>query len=88
VGAIGSYSGAFAANQGGIPSVLAAWASSVNAAGGINGHKVKVIARAIAVDGATPYFESSTPAQKAYRAALSKYAPNIAGQPLDNSWSR
>jgi branched-chain amino acid transport system substrate-binding protein len=45
VGAIGSYSGAFASSQGGIPGVLAAWASSVNAAGGINGHTVKVIAK-------------------------------------------
>jgi branched-chain amino acid transport system substrate-binding protein len=41
----------------------------------------------IAVDGSTPFFESSTPAQKAYRAALSKYAPSIVGQPLDNSLS-
>jgi branched-chain amino acid transport system substrate-binding protein len=45
IGAIGSYSGAFASGQGGIPAVLAAWASSVNAAGGINGHPVKVIAK-------------------------------------------
>jgi branched-chain amino acid transport system substrate-binding protein len=39
------------------------------------------------IDGVTPYFESNTPAQKAYRAALSKYAPSIVGSPLDNSYS-
>jgi branched-chain amino acid transport system substrate-binding protein len=45
VGAIGSFSGAFASSEGAVPRVLAAWASSVNAAGGINGHKVNVIAK-------------------------------------------
>jgi branched-chain amino acid transport system substrate-binding protein len=45
VGAIGAFSGPFASSQGGIAKVLAAWASTVNAAGGINGHQVKVIAK-------------------------------------------
>ena len=45
VGAIGDFSGPFASSQGGITKVLAAWTSTVNAAGGLNGHKVKVIAK-------------------------------------------
>src|SRR5882762_3925814 len=45
VGAIGEFSGPFASSQGGISKVLDAWASTVNAAGGINGHNVKVIAK-------------------------------------------
>jgi branched-chain amino acid transport system substrate-binding protein len=43
VGAICSCSGAVSASLSGNDRVLAAWASSVNAAGGINGHPVKVI---------------------------------------------
>jgi branched-chain amino acid transport system substrate-binding protein len=39
------------------------------------------------VDGVTPYFESATPAQQAYRAALAKYASSIPGSTLDDSWS-
>ena len=45
VGAIGDYTGAFASGQGDIPKVLGAWASTINAAGGLNGRKVKVIAK-------------------------------------------
>jgi branched-chain amino acid transport system substrate-binding protein len=41
----------------------------------------------VAVDGVAPFFDSNTPGQKAYRAALSKYAPSVAGQSTDNSWS-
>jgi branched-chain amino acid transport system substrate-binding protein len=41
----------------------------------------------VAVDGVAPFFDSNTPGQKAYRAALSKYASSIAGSSLDNSWS-
>jgi branched-chain amino acid transport system substrate-binding protein len=43
IGAIGSFSGPFASSTGGIPKVLAAWQATVNAGGGINGHKVRVI---------------------------------------------
>jgi branched-chain amino acid transport system substrate-binding protein len=41
----------------------------------------------VAVDGVAPFFDSNTPGQQAYRAALSKYAPSIVGQSVDNSWS-
>ena len=41
----------------------------------------------VAVDGVAPFFDSNTPGQKAYRAALSKYAPSVAGKASDNSWS-
>jgi branched-chain amino acid transport system substrate-binding protein len=43
VGDIGSYSGLDASTYGGIPYVFTAWADSVNASGGIDGHQVKVI---------------------------------------------
>jgi branched-chain amino acid transport system substrate-binding protein len=39
------------------------------------------------IDGVAPYFETGTPAQKAYRAALKKYVPSIIGSPTDNSYS-
>ena len=42
LGNIGSYSGANASSLGGLSQVITAWASSVNAAGGINGHPVKM----------------------------------------------
>jgi branched-chain amino acid transport system substrate-binding protein len=45
VGAIGDYTGAFASGEGGISKVLDAWTSTINAAGGLNGHQVKVIAK-------------------------------------------
>jgi branched-chain amino acid transport system substrate-binding protein len=51
VGAICSCSGAVSASLSGNDKVLGAWASSVNAAGGINGHPVKMI---VMDDGGTP----------------------------------
>jgi branched-chain amino acid transport system substrate-binding protein len=43
IGAMGPYSGAYSGTYGGIPAILQAWAKTVNAAGGINGHQVKVV---------------------------------------------
>jgi branched-chain amino acid transport system substrate-binding protein len=43
IGNIGAFSGALGSNEGGIPDAAAAWASSVNASGGLNGHQVRVI---------------------------------------------
>lgn len=43
IGSLGAYSGAFASTEGGIPKVTAAWAAVVNASGGINGHRVRVV---------------------------------------------
>jgi branched-chain amino acid transport system substrate-binding protein len=43
VGSIGSYSGAYAASLGGAVPALKAWASSVNASGGIDGHPVQMV---------------------------------------------
>jgi branched-chain amino acid transport system substrate-binding protein len=43
IGSIGAYSGALASSEGGVPKVTAAWASTVNATGGLGGHKVQVI---------------------------------------------
>lgn len=43
IGGIAQYTGAYAANQGGIPVAWKAWEKSVNDAGGINGRKVKLI---------------------------------------------
>src|SRR5882757_4331091 len=45
IGAIGTFSGAYASSIGGAPKVLDAWASTVNSAGGVGGHQVKVIAK-------------------------------------------
>ncbi|WP_040690264.1 ABC transporter substrate-binding protein [Nocardia vinacea] len=45
IGNIGAYSGAFASTSGFVPQVIDAWAESVNAAGGLNGHKVRVITK-------------------------------------------
>lgn len=47
IGAIGAFSGMFAANAGGIPDVWKAWEESVNDAGGINGRTVKLIIKDI-----------------------------------------
>jgi branched-chain amino acid transport system substrate-binding protein len=44
VGVIGSFSGALASSTGGVPEIMQAWASSVNAGGGLLGHPVKVVA--------------------------------------------
>jgi branched-chain amino acid transport system substrate-binding protein len=40
---MGPYSGSYSGTYGGIPAILGAWAKTVNAAGGINGHQVKVV---------------------------------------------
>ena len=45
VGNIGSYSGPTAATNAGSREVLDAWAKSVNAAGGIDGHKIKLVVK-------------------------------------------
>jgi branched-chain amino acid transport system substrate-binding protein len=43
VGVVGSFSGAQASSEGGVPEVMQAWASNVNAAGGVLGHPVEVV---------------------------------------------
>jgi branched-chain amino acid transport system substrate-binding protein len=43
IGSIGSYTGPFASSQGPTQQTIDAWADSVNAAGGIKGHKVKLV---------------------------------------------
>jgi branched-chain amino acid transport system substrate-binding protein len=47
LGNVGSYSGAQASSQAGVPMVLNAWASWVNAHGGLRGRQVKVITQDI-----------------------------------------
>jgi branched-chain amino acid transport system substrate-binding protein len=47
VGTVGAFSGPEGASQAGVPQVINAWASQVNAAGGIAGHQVKVIVKDI-----------------------------------------
>lgn len=44
VGLIGEFSGAGGSSFGGLPKVMNAWASTVNAAGGLGGHNVRVVA--------------------------------------------
>jgi branched-chain amino acid transport system substrate-binding protein len=43
IGNIGAFSGALSSAEGGIPDAADAWASSVNASGGLDGHQVRVI---------------------------------------------
>ena len=47
VGTVGAFSGPEGASQAGVPQVINAWADQVNAAGGIDGHQVKVIVKDI-----------------------------------------
>ena len=42
VGILGSFSGSQAASLGPVPSIAEAWASTVNAAGGLDGHQIKL----------------------------------------------
>lgn len=49
IGLIGAFSGANAADWGGVPDVLNAWASSVNANGGLNGDKVQIVSKDTAI---------------------------------------
>jgi branched-chain amino acid transport system substrate-binding protein len=42
IGIIGSYSGSQASSTGGVPMVAQAWADTVNAAGGLDGHKIQL----------------------------------------------
>jgi branched-chain amino acid transport system substrate-binding protein len=42
IGIIGSYSGSQASSTGGVPKVAQAWADTVNAAGGLDGHKIQL----------------------------------------------
>ena len=47
IGSVGSFTGAQASSQAGVPMVLQAWASWVNAHGGVRGHPVKLIIKDI-----------------------------------------
>jgi len=49
VGILGAFSGTFASIQGGAPKLLNAWASTVNASGGLAGHSVHIITEDTAV---------------------------------------
>lgn len=42
IGIIGSYSGSQASSTGGVPKVAQAWADTVNATGGLDGHKIQL----------------------------------------------
>ena len=43
IGTVGAFTGPESSSEAGVPQVLTAWADQVNAAGGINGHPVKLI---------------------------------------------
>lgn len=45
IGEVGDFSGALASSIGGVPKALDAWATSINAADGLNGHPVKIIVK-------------------------------------------
>lgn len=48
-------------------------------------HKDPAFRGDVVIDKTAPYFGTSTPAERAYRAALSKYASSVVGTNLDNS---
>jgi branched-chain amino acid transport system substrate-binding protein len=50
LGALGPYTGTFATTYGAVPDVLKAWEKTVNAAGGVKGRRVKVIAKDIGAE--------------------------------------
>jgi branched-chain amino acid transport system substrate-binding protein len=47
IGTLGAFSGALGSNEAGIPKAANAWASSVNASGGLKGHRVRIVTKDI-----------------------------------------
>jgi branched-chain amino acid transport system substrate-binding protein len=43
IGTLGAFSGALGSNEAGIPKAANVWASSVNASGGLKGHRVRIV---------------------------------------------
>jgi branched-chain amino acid transport system substrate-binding protein len=77
VGIIGSYSGSQAASTGEVPAVAQAWASTVNASGGIDGHPVKLYIEDDASSPATALTAVHTLVQQDHIVAIVGDASNV-----------
>ena len=82
IGIIGSYSGSQASSTGGVPLVARAWADSVNAAGGLNGHKIQLFVEDDAGDPATGIQDANVLVQQDKVVAIVGDASNV-----DSAWA-
>jgi branched-chain amino acid transport system substrate-binding protein len=82
IGIIGSYSGSQASSTGGVPMVAQAWADTVNAAGGLNGHKIQLFVEDDAGDPATGIQDANTLVQQDKVVAIVGDASNV-----DSAWA-
>jgi len=82
IGIIGSYSGSQASSTGGVPLVAQAWADTVNAAGGLNGHQIKLFVEDDAGDPATGIQAAKTLVEQDKVVAIVGDASNV-----DSAWA-
>jgi branched-chain amino acid transport system substrate-binding protein len=82
IGVIGSYSGSQASSTGGVPMVAQAWADTVNAAGGLNGHKIQLFVEDDAGNPATGIQDANTLVQQDKVVAIVGDASNV-----DSAWA-
>jgi branched-chain amino acid transport system substrate-binding protein len=82
IGIIGSYSGSQASSTGGVPKVAQAWAETVNAAGGLDGHKIQLFVEDDAGDPATGIQDANVLVQQDKVVAIVGDASNV-----DSAWA-
>lgn len=82
IGNIGAYSGPVASTSGFIPQLFDAWAESVNAAGGLNGHKVRVITKDVGMTTGAGVTAAQELINKDHVAAILDFDPS------DTTWVR
>jgi branched-chain amino acid transport system substrate-binding protein len=82
IGVIGSYSGSQASSTGGVPMVAQAWADTVNAAGGLDGHQIKLFVKDDAGDPATGIQAAKTLVEQDKVVAIVGDASNV-----DSAWA-
>ena len=82
IGIIGSYSGSQASSTGGVPMVAQAWADTVNAAGGLDGHKIQLFVKDDAGDPATGIQDANVLVQQDKVVAIVGDASNV-----DSAWA-
>jgi branched-chain amino acid transport system substrate-binding protein len=82
IGIIGSYSGSQASSTGGVPMVAQAWADTVNAAGGLDGHQIKLFVEDDAGDPATGIQDANVLVQQDKVVAIVGDASNV-----DSAWA-
>jgi branched-chain amino acid transport system substrate-binding protein len=82
IGVIGSYSGSQASSTGGVPMVAQAWADTVNAAGGLDGHKIQLFVEDDAGNPATGIQDANVLVQQDKVVAIVGDASNV-----DSAWA-